>query len=63
MPSVAAFVEMWNRRNQSSLMALPDFGTRIGIVRYEDLVADPKVFYRACAFFRIKGEYLFREDS
>jgi hypothetical protein len=63
MPSVDEFIQMWNRRNQSILMALPDFGTRIGIVRYEDLVSDPQVFYRACGFFGIMGRYLFREDS
>lgn len=63
MPSVDEFIEMWNRRNQSILTILPDFGSRIGIVRYEDLVADPQVFYRACGFFSITGEYLFREDS
>ncbi len=63
MSSVDEFIEMWNRRNQSILTALHDFGTRIAIVRYEDLVADPQVFFRACGFFSVKGEYLFREDS
>jgi hypothetical protein len=63
MPTVDGFIQMWNARNQSILTALRDFGTRIGIVRYEDLGADPKVFYRACGFFSIKGDYSFREDS
>jgi hypothetical protein len=63
MPPLDEFIKMWNRRNRSILAALAGLSSRIGIMRYEDLVADRRVFERACEFFGIKGDYQFREDS
>ena len=63
MPPLEEFITMWTRRNRSILSALPDIGSRVSIVRYEDLVADRGTFDRLCAFFGIEGEYQFREDS
>ena len=63
MPPLDGFIEMWSRRNRSILSALPEIGSKVAIVRYEDLVADRDVFDRLCAFFGIAGKYELREDT
>ena len=57
-----AFVEHWCQRNQYALEALETCPERVGIVRYEDLVADPKVFEGLCTWLELPGSYLFRRD-
>ncbi len=57
------FAEEWNRRNHAILRVLRTFGNRIGIVKYEDLVAHPGVFQQVCQFFDVDGTSEFRTDS
>ena len=60
---VGQFIEEWNQRNQKALDAIGEWGDRMAVVRYEDMITDPKVFWDLCRFLEIKGEYLFGRDS
>jgi len=57
------FIAQWNTRNLLAIDVSPLWKSRLGIVKYEDLIADPGVFDQACDFFQIPGVYLFRTDK
>lgn len=57
-----AFARHWAARNRSVLEALQPYGSRIAIVRYEDLAVDAAVLDELSAFLEIPGCYLFRPD-
>ncbi len=57
------FIQDWNRRNLYAVNISPEWKSRLGIVKYQDLADDPKVFDVACDFFKITGTYLFRKDK
>jgi hypothetical protein len=57
------FIEQWNSRNLYAIHISSLWKSCLGIVKYEDLIADPGVFDQACDFFKIPGVYLFRTDK
>ncbi|MBC8501286.1 MAG: sulfotransferase domain-containing protein [DPANN group archaeon] len=57
------FIKDWNERNKSILFALKDYKKNIVIIKYEDIILSPSVFWNVCEFVEIKGKYLFRKDS
>ena len=56
------FVVDWNRINASAIRAAQE-NPRITVVRYEDLVADRRVFSQLGRRLGVRGEYLFSADS
>ncbi|MFH1465696.1 MAG: sulfotransferase [Pseudomonadota bacterium] len=58
-----AFAAAWCARNRSALAALAAHPERLALVRYEDLVADPRVLSDLAAFLGLRGAWLFRADS
>ena len=52
----------WVARNQLALRFQKGHPTAIAIVRYEDLVSDPKIFDSLCKSLGVKGAPVFRED-
>lgn len=58
-----AFAKAWCERNRSALDALDLHGERIAIVRYEDLVHDPRVLSSLASYLDVPGAWLFRADS
>ncbi len=63
LTDIDRFVDSWNSRNRSALEAIPGHADRMAIVRYEECIADPTVFWGLCRFLNVEGEYLFRRDS
>lgn len=57
------FIAHWNKRNESILEAKPAYPERTPVVRYEDLIDDPFVFFKLCRRLGIKGTYRFKADS
>lgn len=57
------FVEIWNCRNLSFLRSLGRPGLRAALVKYEDLIADPRVFDGLCVFLGVEGRSKFLGDS
>jgi hypothetical protein len=57
-----AFAASWSARNRSALDALAAHPERLALVRYEDLVADPRVLASLAAFLGLSGAWLFRAD-
>ncbi len=57
------FIGLWNRRNACVLEALDKYPERVALVKYEDLIDDPQVFFDLCRFLGIRGKYNFRNDS
>jgi hypothetical protein len=56
--------QMWSRRYRERVFpALVEYGNRIAVVRYEDLIADRAVFDGVCRRVKSRGEYLFRADN
>jgi hypothetical protein len=60
---VDEFIQFWNVRNLLAIHISDAWRSRLGIVKYEDLIADPVVFDQACHFFGLPGVYLFRTDK
>jgi hypothetical protein len=55
---------MWSRRYKERVFpALSEYGNRITVVRYEDLIADGAVFEGVCRRVGIGGKYGFRADN
>ena len=52
----------WVARNQLALRFQKDHPAAIAIVRYEDLVSDPKIFGSLCKSLDVHGAPVFRED-
>ncbi len=52
----------WVARNQLALRFQKDHPAAIAIVRYEDLVSDPKIFGSLCKSLDVNGAPVFRED-
>jgi hypothetical protein len=52
----------WVARNQLALRFQKDHPAAIAIVRYEDLVSDPKIFRSLCKSLDVDGAPVFRED-
>ena len=52
----------WVARNQLALRFQKDHPAGIAIVRYEDLVSDPKIFGSLCKSLGVHGTPVFRED-
>jgi len=52
----------WVARNQLALRFQKDHPADIAIVRYEDLVSDPKIFTSLCKSLDVHGAPVFRED-
>ena len=63
MLSPADFMRSWNKRNQCILSALQKHAHKVAIVKYEDMIYDPKVFFETAKFLGVRGKYLFRKDS
>ena len=57
------FIKEWNKRNSEVLSVRKKYECNMIIVRYEDLISDPSIFWNTCRFAKIKGKYLFRKDS
>ena len=57
------FICDWNKRNTSVLSAVPRYGSKIIILKYEDLISSPEMFRSLCELVKIDGKYLFRKDS
>jgi hypothetical protein len=58
-----AFTAEWNHRNQSVLDALSGYADHIAVVRYGDLVSDPRVLAQLGAFLELSTRYRFKPDS
>mgnify|MGYP005656663601 CR=1 FL=1 len=58
-----AFTAEWKHRNQSVLDALSDHADQIAVVRYGDLVSDPRVLAQLGAFLELSTRYRFKQDS
>ena len=52
----------WVTRNQLALRFQKDHPAGIAIVRYEDLLSDPKIFGSLCKSLGVHGTPVFRED-
>ncbi|MCQ9205093.1 MAG: sulfotransferase [Omnitrophica bacterium] len=63
LSSVYSFISQWNQRNQYILSAYWKYNSKIVIVKYEDLLSDPKVFFKICRLLNVKGRYIFYRDS
>ena len=57
------FILKWNNRNASFLSIVSSYKIRLANVKYEDIVADPKVFIGLCRFLGVNGKYLFRRSG
>jgi len=56
------FAAHWCERNRLLLEALDEYGDQIAVVRYGDLIQDPRVFDDVLGFLGINGRYRFRSD-
>jgi len=57
------FMDRWNLRNKHVIEALSYYKDKIFLVRYEDLIANKRVFFDLCNFVDIDGDYIFEKDS
>jgi len=59
MDKSVEFAELWKRRNEYAVEAQAERPDRVCIVRYEDLIKDPKVFSSLCRWLDVRGQYIF----
>jgi hypothetical protein len=57
------FIQMWLQRQQRALDAYKEYPNTMVFVRLEDIVQDPRVFWKTCAALGIRGTYRFYKDK